>query len=338
MYRRFLNNDDYLSIITEQAMEQLIRGKATRYEQAEQNAEASIIDYLSENYEIERELNRGKYLFEYNRKITYPVGSHFYMDGKICEVLQAINGYKAPAPGPYWHEYDGLINVDQVQPYSQMRNYQPDDIVRFNNTVYICIKANGFDFGDIRIPGVLVWEQAEAVDWEALPYELWTVVKFNGDYFTLMTLEGYDEIVTPMESDCWGMIGAYDNSIDTYELSSHEYVVYKDAVYYPIMNPNADVPQIEVNMRYHDPRNFNLKKHMVQLSLYELHKLISPNNISQVRIDDYEHSMKWLKDASRLKLNPQIPRKVDSKGEDVTDWQMATFQTEYDPYKNPWHV
>lgn len=57
---------------------------------------------------------------------------------------------------------------------------------------------------------------------------------------------------------------------------------------------------------------------MVQLSLYELHKLISPNNISTVRIDDYDHSMQWLKDASRLKLNPQIPRKIDNKKEPLT--------------------
>lgn len=338
MYRRFLNNHDYTSIITEQALEQLIRGDETRYIQAEQNAEASIVDYLSENYEIEKELNRGKYLFEYNRKITYPVGTHFYLEGEICETLQAINGYKAPAPEPYWEEYEEPIDIESVRPYSQMLNYHPGDMVRFNETVYTCLKPNGFDFDDIRIPGVMVWEQAEVVDWEAIPYEQWTVVKFNENYFTLMTLEGYDEIVSPMESDCWGMIGEYDESIDTYELSKHEYVVYKDDVYYPIMNPNADVPQIKVNIRYHDPRNFNLKKHMVQLSLYELHKLISPNNISQVRVDDYEHSMLWLKDANRLKLNPQIPRKLNCRGEEVTDWQMATFQTEYDPYKNPWHV
>ena len=84
MYRRFLNNNDYLSIITEQALTQLIRGNEMRYEQAEQAAEASVVDYLSENYEIEKELNKGKYLFAYNRKITYPVGSHFYLDGKIA--------------------------------------------------------------------------------------------------------------------------------------------------------------------------------------------------------------------------------------------------------------
>lgn len=338
MYRRFLNNNDYLSIITEQALNQLIRGNEMRYEQAEQAAEASVLDYLSENYEIEKELNKGKYLFEYNRKITYPVGSHFYLDGKICEVIKAINGYKEPTAEPYWKEYEEFINVESLPPYSQMLDYRPSDIVSFNNIAYECVKQNGFNFGDIRIPGVSVWEKANVVEWEAIPYELWDVVRYNGQYFTLMNLEGYDAIINPMDSDCWGMIGEYDKNIDTYELSTHEYVVYKDEVYYPIMNPNADKPEIEVNICYNDPRNYNLKRHMVQLALYELHKLISPNNVSQMRIDDYNHSMQWLKDANRLKLNPQIPRKVNNQGEELTDWQMATFQTEYDPYKNPWHV
>lgn len=338
MYRRFLNNNDYLSIITEQAINQLIRGNDMRYEQAEQAAEASLLDYLSENYEIEKELDKGKYLFDYNRKITYPVGSHFYLDGQICEVIQAINGYKAPAAEAYWEECEKHLDIDSLRPYSQMLSYHPSDIVRFNNVAYTCIKPNGFHFGDIRIPGVSVWEKADVVEWEAVPYGLWDVVQYNNQYFTLISLEEYDEIVNPMESDCWGMIGEYDPNIDTYELSDHEYVVYKDEVYYPVMNPNADKPQLEVNICYNDPRNYNLKRHMVQLALYELHKLVSPNNISQMRVDDYEHSMQWLKDANRLKLNPQIPRKVNSRGEELTDWQMATFQTKYDPYKNPWHV
>ena len=46
----------------------------------------------------------------------------------------------------------------------------------------------------------------------------------------------------------------------------------------------------------------------------------------------------WLNDASKLRLNPQIPRKLAHDDKPITDWQMATFQTDYDPYKNPWMV
>lgn len=102
------------------------------------------------------------------------------------------------------------------------------------------------------------------------------------------------------------------------------------------MDVNADVPIIGHNISIGDPRNYNLKKHMVRLAVYDLTKLVAPNNVSVVRMRDYEDSMKWLNDASKLRLNPQIPRKLAEDKLPVTDWQMATFQTNYDPYKNPW--
>ncbi len=338
MYRRFLNDNDYLGIITETALSQLVRGDTSRYEQAEQAAEASIVDYLSENYEIENELNRGKYIFDYDRKISYPIGSHFYLDGKICEVIRAINGYKTPSAIEYWKEYEAMIDIDSIAPYSQMKDYHVGDLVRWQSLVYECINDNGFDFNDIRIPSIKAWEEVETSEWSAIHYLPWEVVKYNDQFFALISDENYDELVNPMDSDCWGLIGDYDKELDTYELSTHEYVVYEGKVFYPVINPNADAPKLEKNICYKDPRNYNLKRHMVQLSLYELHKLISPNNISTVRVDDYTHSMQWLKDASRLKLNPQIPRKLDKQKEPVMEWQMATFQTSYDPYLNPWQI
>lgn len=68
MYRRFLNNDDYLGIITPEALAQLTRGNDARFIQAEESAEMSIVEYLSENYEIEKELAKGKYIAEYDRR------------------------------------------------------------------------------------------------------------------------------------------------------------------------------------------------------------------------------------------------------------------------------
>ena len=77
MYKRFLNNNDYLGIITEEALRQLIRNKEDRIAQAEEAAETSIVEYLTDNYEVEKELMKGKLLVEYNPTITYPVGAHF---------------------------------------------------------------------------------------------------------------------------------------------------------------------------------------------------------------------------------------------------------------------
>ena len=64
MYRRFLNNDDYLGIITPEALAQLTRGNDARFIQAEESTEMSIVEYLSENYEIEKELAESKEIVE----------------------------------------------------------------------------------------------------------------------------------------------------------------------------------------------------------------------------------------------------------------------------------
>lgn len=104
------------------------------------------------------------------------------------------------------------------------------------------------------------------------------------------------------------------------------------------MLPVADELKEGYNIRAHDPRNANIKKHMVRLALYELHKLISPNNISSARITDYETSITWLRDANRMKINPQIPRKLDDQNKPTAEYAIATFQRDYDPYQNPWQI
>lgn len=337
MYRRFLNDSDYLGVITVEALSQMTRNNPERFIQAEESAEMSITEYLSENYEIEGELNRGKYIAEHDRRITFPTGAFIYMEGRIYEVIRSISGYKAPAIKTYWQEHDDFnLNIEEVARYSQFSTYHAGDIVKYNDVVFCCVEDNGYQFGDVRIPMVAGWLEKETSEWLPIPYEVWDVVSFEGAFYTLLTLEGFDNNINPMDSDCWGAVADYDAGYNDYELEEHEYVVYEGRVFYPGMDVNADVPIVGHNIALNDPRNFNIKKHMVRLAVYELTKLIAPNNVSAIRMKDYEDSMKWLNDASKLRLNPQIPRKLAEDKKPVTDWQLTTFQTEFDPYKNPW--
>lgn len=340
MYKRFLNNADYLGIVTEEALGQLIRDKEIRLAQAEEAAEESILEYLTENYMVEEALEVGKNLAEYNRQITYPVGAHFYHDGKIYKTIRTINGYKAPANLEYWMEFNGLIQDEEVVPfYTQRGSYMPGDIVRFANTFFQCIEYNGIDYDNVRAPGVNGWEKVEAAPWIVnMTYMPWEVVSYNGLFYTLISQENTDWNTNPHDNDNWGLIGSYDPSINTYELSSTEYVEYNGEVFYPVINPNADELKENFNIILHDPRNGNLKKHILRIAVYELHKLISPNNVSQARITDYETSIIWLRDASRLKINPQIPRKLGPDKKPVSDIVVSTFMRSYDPNQNPWQI
>lgn len=340
MYKRFLNNNDYTSIVTEEGLAQLTRGNEERLSQAEEAAEASIIEYLTDNYEIENTLAVGKNLSEYNPQIIYPVGSHFYKDGKIWEVLRSINGKKVPSTIQYWEIYVEAIAEDQViSQYSQRKNYQPGEIVCLGNVYYRCIEAHGIDFNNIRIPGVQGWEEITVYPWQAnLEYNLWEVVNYDGRFYALINKDNPDWTINPFDSDSWGLIGDYDIEYNQYQYNDTEYVVYENRVYVPVMDVNADEVMEGYNVKQHDPRNSNIKKHLLRLAVYELHKLISPNNISSTRITDYETSIMWLRDASRLKINPQIPRKLDDENKPVAEYAIATYQRDYDPYKNPWQI
>lgn len=251
MYRRFLNNDDYLGVVTADALSQMTRGNDDRFIQAEESAEMSLIEYLSENYEVEQELNKGKYIAGYDRKITYPVGVHIYHEGRICEVIRAISGYKAPASFEYWEEYTGQ-EIDNIKPYSQFETYYKGDFVVCNETAYTCLHENGYKFYDIRIPMVVGWLEAFYEEWQPIEYNLWDIVLFERGFYTLMSLEGFDNNQTPLESANWGAVADYDPEYNKYELNGHEYVVKNNKVFYPELDPNADMPEIGRNLSPND--------------------------------------------------------------------------------------
>jgi hypothetical protein len=342
MYKRFLNNNDYIGIITEEALNQLIRNNEERLSQAEEAAEASIVEYLTDNYEVEKELMKGKMIAEYTPAIAYPVGAHFYHDGKIYKVIRSITSAKKPSDLEYWMELEDYneSKVEKAAPYRQLRTWQTGDVVKYAGTYYECIEPNGYEFNDIRIPGISGWIEVEGIEeWAANydDYQPWDVVKYEDCYYALLKKEGLELTVNPYDSDNWGMIGQYDITYQ-YEFKDTEYVVYNDKVYVPTMKPTADELKENYNICLHDPRNSNIKKHLIRLALYELHKLISPNNISSARITDYETSITWLRDANRCKINPQIPRKLDHEHKPITEYAIATYMRDYDPYKNPWQI
>lgn len=344
MYKRYLNNSDYAGLITAEALSQMTRDKEECFINAEEAAEISLIEYLSDNYEIQKVLDEGKRILPYNRQITYPVGSHFLKKDKdgnffVYETTRTINGCKAPSVVEYWTELAFVDNEEEILPYSQISTYYHGDLVRFSNKYYLCVSPNGYDFNDIRIPGVTAWDEVETSEWlPNMDYTLWAVKSFEGQFYTLLKLESLDTTVNPHESDNWGLIADYDDTFNQYEYSETEFVVYQGKVFVPNMNVNSDELQENYNYKKHDPRNPNVKKHMLRLAVYELTKMISPNNVSSARIADYQTSIEWLRDAARMKINPQIPRKVDEQNHPETDFAIATFARDYDPNHNPWQI
>ncbi|HCO68092.1 MAG TPA: hypothetical protein DIT04_10120 [Dysgonomonas sp.] len=205
MYRRFLRDEDYLNLITKESLVQMTRGNDERFIQAEEVAEMSIVEYLSENYEVEQELNKGKYIAPYTKSITYPVGAHIELEDKIYKVIRSISGYKAPADCEYREEYsDSNLDLSTDKRYSQFATYYKDNIVTYNDVLYKCLTENGFEFDDIRIPLATGWLEAVYSVWLPVEYNVWDVVKYEDAFYTLLHSEGFDNNINPYESDNWG--------------------------------------------------------------------------------------------------------------------------------------
>lgn len=377
-YNRFLTNKDYCSIATEEHMRQIIRDVPDRIPQAEQRAEMQILEYLDQYYEIEKILAVGKNIREYNVGVSYPGQVWIRKDEEIYKTLTCINGYKKPTKTEYWRQVVDFIDprlIEHARKYSQLRMFSKGEVVRFGTEYWQCLVPHGYEAGEIHLPGVKAWREAKIIPWEPnLEWEKNQVCSYNEQFYQFLDEPELDEssesnpddriasvnednsdsekepttpnppveepVLTPEEDDRWGLIGEYSEELEyDYSENARDYVVAEGTVFYPVLNPNPDKLVEGVNITRDDPRNANIVAHMSRIALYHLHSIISPTNISETRRWAYEDSIQWLYNASKFKINPQLPRKREHDScMPKVDWACATFQRDYDPNENAWLI
>lgn len=343
-YARFLNDKDYLSIITPENFGQLVRDMPARVVQAEQAAEMDMREYLDQLFEIDKELCKGKAIRPYSPMVNYPPDARFYYEGLPVRTLTNVSGHHRPQAEKYWEQtYDIPMRdgKEDAPRYIQMATYRPGQVVKYGVGYWRCMKSHGCDFNDISIPGSNIWTEVPFTEWEPMvDYAQFDVVHYREAFYMFMVKEkGFDTEANPLDNDCWGQIGEYSTDYE-YDVDEgkHDYAVFGGKVFKPIQNPNMDRLEEHVNFVYDDPRNANIVKHMTRIALYYLHQTVSPTNIPQSRQYMYEESKDWLYKASKLRVNPQIPRKRDEKGQPKDDWAFADYvlSYEYVAKHNPW--
>lgn len=377
-YNRFLTNKDYCSIATEEHMRQIIRDVPDRIPQAEQRAEMQILEYLDQYYEIEKILAVGKNIREYNVGVSYPGQVWIRKDEEIYKTLTCINGYKKPTKIEYWRQVVDFIDprlIEHARKYSQLRMFSKGEVVKFGTEYWQCLVPHGYEAGEIHLPGVKAWREAEIIPWEPnLEWEKNQVCSYNEQFYQFLGESEPAEssepnpddgvasvnednsdieeepatpnppveesVLTPEEDDRWGLIGEYSEELEyDYSENARDYVVAEGTVFYPVLNPNPDKLVEGVHITRDDPRNANIVAHMSRIALYHLHSIISPTNISETRRWAYEDSIQWLYNASKFKINPQLPRKREHEScMPKVDWACATFQRDYDPNENAWLI
>lgn len=332
MYLRFLNNNDYLAVMTEQVFDQTVKDRADELcTDAEKSAESTIREYLTEHYEIDDELNVGKLIAGYSPEIniTYPPETHIYIDGIIHKTLTSIMGSKKPLNYQFWKEilYDDIPVYNQPVEYSQMETYSVGNIVKRLDKFYECVHPNGISLMDIRIPDVEGWEVVDVEEWAYKEYTLGDVVLYDDIYYKLNNLIDIENTISPdKQPNNWEVIDNYNEE--------YIYKIGDCAIYYgikndlsivrAIQNVNRDEVIIGKNVIVNDPRNLAIRDCMLKLSAYNLTKgQISPNNISSVRIKDYEDAMTWLNRAGKLQITPAITRKRKPNGNGTSEWATS---------------
>lgn len=376
-YLRFLTDKDYNCLATEEHMRQIIRDIPERVPQAEQRAEMQMLEYLDQYYEIEKILAVGKNIREYSPLVSYPAQVYIKQDEEIFKTLTSINGYKKPSKKKYWRHVDDYIDpmrIERAKKYSQLRMYSKGEVVMFGTEYWQCEIPHGYDGGEVHIPGVEAWKEAEITVWEPnLEWGKDQVCSYNGNYYQYHgenkvedsetsddsgvednntdtgntitpdqsdDLGGEEVVLTPEEDDLWGLIGEYSDELEyDYSEDARDYVVADGCVFYPILNPNPDRLEEGINITRDDPRNANVVAHMSRIALYHLHSIIAPTNIPETRRWAYEDSMQWLYNASKFKINPQLPRKRERGScEEKVDWALETYQRDYNPNENAWLI
>ena len=336
MYLRFLNNNDYAGLMSQRAQDQMTRDRGeSLYSEIEMTAETLLRDYLTEHYDIDYELNIGKYIAGYTSdiNITYPSGVHMYIDGDIYKAMEPIRGAKKPLNHDYWEEISirDIPEIMQVNEYSQMVTYKTGDVVTKNDLYFKAILPNGLALMNIRIPDVEGWSVILSPDWMFDDYKVGNVVRYDNRYWILIN-EDYDPTVTPSLSDDWKEVLQYDakSNYNIGDCAIYSSPIIGDVIVTATTYVNQDEVEIGRNVIKHDPRNATIKNHMLRIAAYEMSKQVSPNNVGAIRIKDYEDTMVWLNRASSLKITPDIKRKKDSSGKDTVGWATAKFERGFD--------
>ena len=190
IYHRFLTNRDYFCIATEEHMRQLIRGVEDRIPQAEQRAEMQLLEFLDQYYEIEKVLAVGKNIREYNINVSYPGQTWIKKDEEIFKTLTCINGLKRPTKVEYWKQVNDFINpclIEHAKKYSQLRMYPKGEVVKFGTEYWQCAVPHGYEAGEIHVPGVKAWREAEIIPWEPnMEWEKDQVCSFNDQFYQFL--------------------------------------------------------------------------------------------------------------------------------------------------------
>jgi hypothetical protein len=282
--------DYYNKRIQKAQLEQITGNRDVVRLSCEAEAQAEMISYLVQKYEVSEEFSNTP---NWEPSLTYYANNRFELDGAVYSATStyALNQvvsynnkvyYCIVSIGTpevfnplHWQligvQYD-LYYVDTPYPnYNSKTYYEMGELIYFKNKIYKCVTAN---------MGILPTDTNYGTTYWGIGNEY----KFN-------QVQPYNTVADYTE---W-------SNLTTYNVND---VVKRNGVIYQAFLQNTDVkPENSLTWQpivwvKGDNRSQQLIGYMIDLCLEKIHYLIAPNNIPQIRKDNADYAIEWLKSAS----------------------------------------
>lgn len=288
----YLRLQDYFNFrIQEQQLTQVTQGNDVVRQSCELEAEAEMISYLVQRYDIDDEfrdvgsfVKGARYyandLIElnataYSNTSTYTLNTNCLYQGKVYVCTTAITTPEAFNTAKWQlvgNQYDLFYVKSPFPRYSYNTTYQVGDCVYYKNKVYKCI---------VSVTNIL------PTDVDKASYYWSTGV----NYFIV----DYSCYQIPTNFPTW-VIGTTFGEQDVVNYNQQLYISVKENNLG--VTPGTDINSwLPMNWVKGDNRSQQLVAFLVDIVLYKIHMRIAPNNIPQLRKDNYTYCLDWLMQA-----------------------------------------
>ena len=268
----YLTPADYLKVIQDINLSQIITSNAAVQSGAELAAQAEAISYLRQKYDVSSEFTSTTL---WDRTSPYSAGNRVYLN--------------APSFVP-------------------ANSYAINDLTLYNGSVYQCIIAStgAFNPSNWLLLG-LQWTIFYALN----PYPLFNLTTlYNvGDYVYWMGNIYQCLIQTPVLSHEDGIQYYQTNQIPYANIFPNDAVngpTHWAFVSNYIIPAQTDITNANIWSQA-DNRDQQMVMYFVDITLYHLHARIAPRNIPELRINRYDAAIDWLKMCAKGEITPNLP-------------------------------
>ena len=268
----YLTPADYLRIIQDANLSQIISANAAVQSGAELAAQAEAISYLRQKYDVSKEFtdttpwnstapySAGDRVFlnalAYVPATAYVVGDLTLFNGSVYKCIIATTGDFAPAS---WQllglQYSIFYALNPFPTFNLGGMYNPGDKVFWKNKTYTCLVQTAIVGHDV---GIQYYQTNE------IPY---------ANIFPDDPKEG---------STHWSFI--------------EDYIV-----------PGGTAIDNEAFWSNSDNRDQQMVMYFADITLYHLHARIAPRNIPELRVNRYEAAINWLIMCAKGEITPNLP-------------------------------